>query len=143
MPNEKLETLVELVNEKVKFKSVTRENEIITIDYIPPLGDGEGYMPLELFLMSFASCSGATVVTLLRKMRKNVAGLKVNAIGTRKEEHPTGFKEIKLIFEVKSNDTEKVDVEKAIRMSEETFCPVWSMMKNNVEVTWDISIIAE
>lgn len=141
MPHEKMDIQVELINQKVKFKTSSRENEAIIIDYIPPVGDGEGYMPLELLLISLASCSGSTVATLLRKMRKNITGFKVNAIGTRREEHPTGFKEIKLIFKVESNDIEISDVEKAIKMSEETFCPVWCMLKNNVEITWDISII--
>ncbi|MGE5473873.1 MAG: OsmC family protein [Ignavibacteriales bacterium] len=141
MPHEKMDIQVELINQKVKFKTSARENEAIIIDYIPLVGDGEGYMPLELLLISLASCSGSTVATLLRKMRKNITGFKVNAIGTRREEHPTGFKEIKLIFKVESNDIEISDVEKAIKMSEETFCPVWCMLKNNVEITWDISII--
>jgi uncharacterized OsmC-like protein len=32
------------------------------------------------------------------------------------------------------------DVEKAIQLSEETVCPVWAMLKNNVEIGWEYRI---
>jgi uncharacterized OsmC-like protein len=32
--------------------------------------------------------------------------------------------------------------QKAIQLSEETYCPVWAMVKNNVEIETDYKIIA-
>ena len=138
-----LQIEVELINEKAKFKSAVRENAAIIMDYIPPIGDGDGYMPLELFLMSFASCSGVSVASLLRKMRKTITGLKISATGKRRDLHPTGFERIKLGFEVKSRDIERVDLEKVISMAEEEYCPIWAMIRNNVVVEWEIEIIRD
>lgn len=117
-------------------------NPPITIDYVPPLGDGQGYMPLELLLMSLAACSGATVATLLRKMKKNISGLQVIASGTRRDQHPTSFQNIVLEFVLDSKDAEGSDIRKAIQLSEETYCPVWAMLKHNVEITSEYRIIA-
>lgn len=129
-----------LTNQKLQFKGNAADNPSITIDYLPPLGDGEGYMPLQLLLISLASCSGSTVVTLLRKMNKDVSGLKVTALGERRTEHPTGFKTIQLSFAVKSENIDETAIEKAIQLSEQTFCPVWAMLKNSVEITTNYSI---
>jgi putative redox protein len=129
-----------LINEKVKFRGVSGSNPEIILDYTPPIGDGEGYTSLELFLISLASCSGTAISLLLRRMRKDVSGLKIDASGTRREQHPTYFERIHLQFELVSKDAEASDVEKAIAMSEESLCPVWNMVKNNVEISWDYNI---
>ncbi|AFM40971.1 putative redox protein, regulator of disulfide bond formation [Desulfosporosinus acidiphilus SJ4] len=86
-----LEVSVDLTNQKVQFAGITRSNPAITIDSKPPLGDGQGYTPLELLLISLASCSGTTIVTLLRKMRKNNFGLKVKAKGIRRDQNPSSL----------------------------------------------------
>jgi putative redox protein len=33
-------------------------------------------------------------------------------------------------------------MQRAIRLSEETFCPVWAMLKNNVEIITEHRIIS-
>jgi putative redox protein len=128
--------------QKVQCSGVARSNPAITFDYRPPLGEGQGYTPLELLLMSLAVCSVTTVVYLLRKMRKNISAFKVNAKGTRRDDHPTALTKIYLEFILSSEDTEDADVQKAIRLSEETYCPVWAMLKNNVEVITEYKIVA-
>jgi putative redox protein len=138
-----MEVSVDLTNEKVQFSGVSRSNPAITIDCKPPLGDGEGYTPLELLLMSLASCSGTTVVTLLRKMRKNISGIKVKAKGIRREQNPTSFQKIILEFVISSEDVQSSEVEKAIKLTEETYCPVWTMLKNNVEVITEFRIVTQ
>ncbi|MGE5678006.1 MAG: OsmC family protein [Pseudomonadota bacterium] len=125
-----------LINEKVKFRGVSGSNPEVIMDYTPPAGDGEGYTALELFLVSLCTCSGTSVKVLLRKMNKDVSGLTVNARGERREQHPTYFERISLEFNLISSDAEAEDMEKALRLSEESICPVWNMIKNNVEVSY-------
>ncbi|EGW40879.1 OsmC family protein [Desulfosporosinus sp. OT] len=138
-----LEVSVGLTNQKVQFTGVARANLAIIIDCLPPLGDGQGYTPLELLLISLASCSGTTVLTLLRKMRKNISGLKVNAKGIRREQPPTSFQKITLEFVISSEDVQSSEAEKAIKLTEETYCPVWTMLKNNVEVIPEFRIVTQ
>lgn len=142
MNTEPLELSVDLIDDKVKFTGKTRNNPPIIMDYIPPIGDGNGYMPLEMVLMSLATCSGSTLAILVRSMKKSISGLKVSARGIRREEHPTGFKEIHLDFAIQSPDLEEPLVQKAIQMSEETYCPVWDMLKGNVTITTAFTITA-
>jgi putative redox protein len=75
------EVTVNLMNQKVLFTGISKSNpeRPVTFDFKVPIGDGHGYNGLELLLMSFAGCSGTTIVYLLRKMGKNISGLKVKA----------------------------------------------------------------
>jgi putative redox protein len=141
MMAEQLEVTVNLTNQKVQFTGISRSNSPITFDYGPPLGDGQGYTGLEMLLMSFAACSGTSIVALLRNMKKNISGFKVNGKGIRRTEHPTSFQKIFLEYTLNSKDAEDKDIEKAIQLSEEKYCPVWAMVKNNVEVVTEYKII--
>ncbi|MFZ5353696.1 MAG: OsmC family protein [Bacillota bacterium] len=141
MNNNLLDATVNLINDKVKFQGTAKENPSITIDYVPPLGDGEGYTSLELLLLSLASCSGTAVLSILRKMKKNISGFRVKAQGARREEHPTILTNIKLEFSIESNDADEESVQKAIAMSEASYCPVWAMLKNSTEITAEYRII--
>ena len=139
--SQELKVTVDLANQKVRFTGAARANPPVTFDYDPPLGDGQGYTGLEMLLMSLAACSATSVVALLRKMGKSVGGFHVNARGTRRETHPTSFDKIFLEFVVTSSDAGEADVKKAIQLSEESVCPVWAMVKGNVEIQVEFRIM--
>ncbi len=129
-----LEVSLNLVNEKMHILGQAGDNEPIHTDYIPPYGDNLGYMPLQLFLISLGACASGSVLVLLRKMQKNIKGLEVKAYGKRRTLHPTSFERITLDFKVISSDVKPEDMDKAIAMSEASICPVWAMIKGNVEI---------
>lgn len=131
---------IRLMNNSIKFSSKSGNNPEIISDYYPPLGNDEGYKPLELFLISFGTCASGTILPLLRRMQKNIDSYTVNVEGIRKAEHPTGFSKIILKLRVKSHDITEDDLLKAVKLSEEKFCPVWSMIKNNVLVETEFQI---
>lgn len=145
MSEQKEEVTVKLINQKVQFTGVSNSNpeQPITFDYKPPIGDGMGYNGLELLLMSFSGCSATAIVYLLRKMRKTVSGLEVNAKGIRREQPPIKFEKILIEFILNSKDTNNEDMQKAIQLAEESVCPVWQMIKDNVKVETEYRIIKE
>lgn len=141
--SEQLTVSASLINEKVKFKATSRSNPEVILDYTPPIGDGEGYTSLELLLISLASCSGTAITLLLRKMRKDVSGLSINARGNRREQHPTSFDRIFLEICLNSTDAEASDMDRVLKLSEESICPVWNMLKNNVEISCEYKIVRD
>jgi putative redox protein len=132
--SKELTASIKLINDKLHFSGVVEGNDPISIDYTPPLGDNLGYTSLELLLLSLSSCIGSTVLSFLRRMKKEITACDINSKGIRKEEHPTGFKKIYIELNIKSSDVSDSDMEKVIKMSEETYCPVWSLLKGNVEI---------
>jgi putative redox protein len=107
----------------------------VKIDYRPPLGEDTGFMSLELLLISLASCSAHNVLFLMGRAGKKVDDIHVEAVGQRREEHPTMITHVELRFAVKGEGLEKPIVERVIQAAEEQFCPVWAMLKNTVVIT--------
>ncbi len=136
-----LKVSLNLLNEKLHFQGMNDSKEPISIDYIPPLGDNLGYTSLELLLLSLSSCIASTLLIFLRKMNKNIDNINVVATGKRKEEHPAGFNIINIKFNIQSTDLTNSDIDKVIKLSEELYCPVWSMLKGNVDVNIKYEIL--
>jgi putative redox protein len=127
--------------EKMHFTGWASFEQTVAIDYSPPFGEGAGFMPLELLLLSLAGCSGQTLISLLRTMEQSVCGLEVRAQGQRQAEHPTVFTIINLEFIVRGADLDPAVVAKAIALSEDRFCPVWAMLKGGVTITASFQVI--
>ena len=140
--SKELTTSINLLNEKLHFEGNVNGNDPISIDYIPPLGENLGYTSLELFLFSLSSCIGSSVLIFLRRMKKTILGFEIISSGIRKDEHPTGFNTIMLQLIIKSPDIKAEDLDKVIKLSEETYCPVWSMIKGNVEISVTYNIVS-
>jgi putative redox protein len=133
---------LKLENQKVQFSGTARSLPPVSADYFPPLGDAQGYTGLELLLLSLAACSATSVVAMLRRMKKTVTAFRVNASGIRREQHPTSFIRIALDFILTSPDAVAADLEKAAQLSAETYCPVWAMLKQSVEIVPGIQVVA-
>ncbi len=140
MENNLLKAEMKLINKGLKFQTKAGNNLEIITDYVPPLGNNEGYTSLELFLISFGTCISGTVLPILRKMQKDIEEYSVTATGVRKTEHPTGLKKITFEMFVKSQNTTAEEIEKVVKMAEETYCPIWSMLKNDIEIDVKITI---
>ena len=132
--SKELITSVNLVNNKVNFMGSVSGVEPVSIDYSPPIGDNLGYTSLELLLLSLSSCVGSTILIFLRRMEKSITNCEIKAKGIRKQEHPTGFSKIILDINISSDNISNDDMDKVIKLSEDTYCPVWSMLKGNVEI---------
>ena len=138
-----VEIKLELTNQKVKFVGISDANQDapITIDYLPPVGDGEGFLGLELLVMSFAGCVSTAIVAILRKMGKSIAGYKMNITGN-KNESPLYLKSIYFGINVESTDITYEDLQMVLKKAEE-ISPVWIAIKNNVEVAWECNVVSQ
>jgi len=132
---------MQTIDEKAMFSATARDNPEIIIDYFPPIGSGKGYTSLELFLASFGSCVSTTLLSLLRyRMKKKADGVEVELEGTVRKEHPKALEHILLTLTVKSNELSEAEAMEALKVAEDKLCPVWSMIKGNVNVDAKIEI---
>jgi len=126
---------------KMQLTGKGHSGHTVAIDYTQPLGEDKGFTPLELLMVSLAGCSGHTLQFLLGKMGKPLSKLEVHAIGDRRmDAHPTVLTSIELQFTLAGNGLDAASVEKALKMAEETYCPVWALLKNTVAVSWKYTI---
>ena len=134
MKTHQLEGSVKSINDKVRFECSVEVQPPIFVDYIPPFGGGEGYTSLELLLLSLATCFGSSIKFLLaRKPQVKVASFEVHASGLRRTDHPTSFSKIILQVKLQATELPSDSLEEVLRQAE-AICPVWDMLKNNVEI---------
>ncbi len=139
--NKEMNASLVLINERLHFSGTAGNNPPVSIDYIAPLGDNLGYTSLELLLLSLSSCLGSAVLTFLRKMKKEIRGFSVQCRGLRREEHPTAFQTIFLELAIESSAVTRDDLTKVLQLAEEAYCPVWAMLKGNVEIVVTYQIV--
>jgi putative redox protein len=142
MTTDKSKTLtasIKLLNQKLHFEGNVDGNESISIDYTPPLGDNLGYTSLELLLLSLSSCVGSAMLVVLRKMQKQVRSFEIVSNGIRRQEHPTGFESISLEVILQSGNISHDDMAKVTHLIE-GLCPVLSMLKGNVAISYSYTI---
>jgi putative redox protein len=136
-----LQASLTLLNERLHFSGKVDNKDPVSIDYIQPLGDNLGYTSLELLLLSLGSCTGSSVLTLLRKMKKDIQNFTINIRGIRRSEHPTGFESIFIEMYISTSNATDADIEQVLKLSEDKYCPVWAMVKGNVEVNIKSTIL--
>lgn len=140
MPSERSARVV--FQEKMRFVGSGSGNQTIVIDYPPPLGDDTGLRGgLELLLMALAACAGQTLVPLLVRMRQTVEGCTVEAVGQRRDEHPTLLTNIHVTFKLRGNGLDPTAVERAIDLAETKYCPVWAMLRDSTRITRSVEIV--
>ncbi|MCX6564913.1 MAG: OsmC family protein [Candidatus Aminicenantes bacterium] len=125
---------------KMEFEGRSDFDQAIRIDVSPPQGDDHGTKPMELLLISLASCAGQVIVSLLRKMRQDVRTFSIKASGVKQADHPRIFTGIRLDIEVSGPNLDRSAAEKALQLAEEKYCPVYAMLIKSVDVRAAISI---
>ncbi|MCB2211549.1 OsmC family protein [bacterium] len=99
-------------------------------------GKNLGPRPAELPYVGLAGCTGMDVISILRKMRQDVATFQVEVEGvTKTEEHPKRWSKIRVIFTV-TGEVEAAKLERAIDLSRTRYCGVSDVMRPAIEIEY-------
>jgi putative redox protein len=123
-----------LWSEELRFGAASGATAIV-VD-----ADGEaGPSPMQLAAFGMAGCMAADVVSILRKGRHPLTGLRIVFTGERAPEPPRRFTKITLQFHV-TGAVPSDAVERAIALSREKYCSVWHSMRQDIifATTFDI-----
>ncbi len=116
-------------------------NHVLRLDTVPPDGSDSGPSPKRILLSSLAACTGMDVVSLLEKMRASVDDFEMEIEADLTEEHPKVFSEIRIIYRFFGKNFKKAKIEKAIAMSQETYCGVSEMLRKNSPLLYSIEYV--
>jgi putative redox protein len=96
--------------------------------------------PMELVQVALAGCTGADVISVLKKKRQQVTMYRVEVRATRREEHPRSYQHIDVKHIVRGRGIEEKAVEHAVQLSTDKYCGVISSLRPTVEIvaTWEI-----
>jgi putative redox protein len=96
-----------------------------------------GPSPMEAVLMALCSCTSVDVISILKKKRQNLTGLRVSATATQAPAPPRVFTHIKLTYAVRGRLRRKA-VEHAVSLSKNKYCSVSKMLEKAATIECEI-----
>ncbi len=121
---------------------ISDSNHWITMDAPEDFGGYRaGSRPMELILVGLAGCTAMDVLSILKKKRVNLIDFNMEVDAERAEEHPKVFTRITLHYIFIGKGIRPVDVERAIKLSEEKYCSATAMLRKAVDIKHDYKII--
>ena len=116
----------------------------IAMDADPAVGgQGRGPKPKGLTLVSLGGCTGMDVISILRKMRQQVARLEIVVDSTLASEHPKKFASITVRYEIDGDALDLDKVKRAVQLSETRYCGVNASLAPGVPITTEIVVNGE
>jgi putative redox protein len=97
-------------------------------------GHDTGARPMEVLLMGVLGCTAMDVISILKKKRQPVKGLKIFATGDRSAEHPKYYTKIHLEY-VAYGDVDPEALARSAQLSEDKYCSAIATVRGKAEVT--------
>ena len=101
-------------------------------------GQGTGYRPTELLLLSLGGCTGMDVLSILRKKRQDITGFTVNIKAERAPEHPRRYTDIHLEFVVEGHGVSEEAVARSIELSQTKYCSVTATLNSEMSTSFKV-----
>ena len=126
----------------VTFLGKADSNHWVTIDGPEDFGGGNaGTRPKELILLALGGCTGSDVAVILKKKKVKLDNFEMNITAEQQDTHPQVYTKINIEFVFYGKDIPKEAVERAIELSQKTYCSVTAMLQKSVEITHSFKII--
>jgi putative redox protein len=100
-----------------------------------------GASPVQALVFALAGCMATDVVLVLEKGRQPLRGLLARVRAERAKDPPRRLLRVDIRFTVQG-DIPGDKVERAIRLSRETYCSVWHSMAQDIELTTSFEVEA-
>lgn len=113
----------------------------LLLDASPAVGGHKaGPRPKPLLMVSLGGCTGMDVISILKKMKIEIASFNIRVEGTLTEEHPKHYTAIHLVYEFTGENIPFEKVKHAIELSQEKYCGVSATLKKALPLTYEIVI---
>jgi putative redox protein len=127
--------------EGITFLGKTDSNHWVTMDGPESFGGSDaGIRPKELLLLSLAGCTAADVSAILQKKRVELDSFEIKVSAESTDTHPKVYTKIHLEYVFYGNDIKEKDVERAIELSQKTYCGVTAMLSKAIDITHSYKI---
>lgn len=94
-----------------------------------------GCKPTEALLMSLGGCMAIDIVSILKKMRMELKGLRIELTGERNPEPPQYFRAVELVLHLTGHNLDPRKIDRAIALSREKYCSVYNSLRPDLVLT--------
>ena len=127
--------------EELKFVAESGTGHSVVLD--TPDSD-KGPSPMEMLPTVMKGCTSIDVISILKKARQTVRDCLVQIEAEREDDYPRIFRKIHLHFILSGTNLSEHQVQRAIQLSQETYCAASIIMGySGAEVTHSYKIMAE
>lgn len=123
------------------FEADVNGHKVIMDAPIEGGGHNLGSGPKKLMLVALSGCTGMDVVSILKKMRVDIEKCNIEVQGDISNEHPIQYTKMHVIYEFTGKNLPLEKLEKAVKMSEETYCGVEALYRKAIEITSEIRVV--
>lgn len=127
--------------DNMAFESEMDGHKIVMDAHPDSGGDDKGPRPKKFMLTALAGCTGIDVVMILRKMRVELEDLNVSVEAELSEGTPKYYTKMHVIYEFKGKDLPLAKLEKAVKLSEESYCGVSAVYRHSMTMSTEIRIV--
>jgi putative redox protein len=142
MMDNPMKAKVELVS-NMKFVGVPDSGHSVVMDSSAAGGEDSAAKPMEVLLIALGCCTGMDVVSILRKMRVKFEGFEIEINGNQGTEHPRIFSEVELVYKVKGKGLPYDKIERAVKLSQEKYCPLSATLRPTAKVNYKIKLVED
>ena len=123
----------------LQFVAKGDSGHAVVFDAYPEVGGSDtGPRPGEVLLMALGTCTGIDVVSILNKMRVPFTGFSIKVDGELTEGHPKVFHKLHVLYRLTGKELDRSKVERAVELSQTTYCGVSAMLAKSAEITTEI-----
>lgn len=101
-------------------------------------GQDSGARPMELVLHGLGGCSGADVVSIIKKMKLDLKTLSIEITGKRAEDYPKRFTDILMVYRISGTNIDPEKAKRAVELSHTKYCSVAGSL--NANITYELII---
>jgi putative redox protein len=88
-----------------------------------------GCKPTEALLMSLGGCMAIDIVSILKKMRMAITGLRIDMAGKRNPDPPQYFKDVEMVLHLTGRNLDSRRIDRAITLSRDKYCSVYNSLR--------------
>ena len=96
--------------------------------------------PMEMVLFGLGGCTGVDVENMLRKMKIPIQHFEIKIHAERAEEHPKVYTSIQMTYHFYGERLPLPKLERAVKLSKETYCSVSAMLGATVDISTKIEV---
>ncbi|MEM9888989.1 MAG: OsmC family protein [Bacteroidota bacterium] len=130
------------IDNAFRMEASNENGNTLRMDGSPAVGGSNQDMrPMQAVLAALGGCSSIDVISILKKQREPLENIQIEIEAVRAEgEVPSLFTDIHIHYKL-FGDLNAEKVEKALRLSMETYCSVVKILEKTAEINWDYEIV--
>ena len=121
-----------------QFQAVGPSGHTLLMDADRERNTGPG--PMELLLLALGGCTGADVVSILKKKRQQLTALEMHVEGERAAEPPMVWTRLKVHYRLAGKGLDPRAVEHALELSRTKYCSVAATLARTASIEWTHTI---